>query len=83
MYQNGRGLPQDDQGAVRFYKLAAEQGNDQGQANLAFMYLQGRGGLAQSDEEAVRLYKLAAEQGNVRALFQLSLMRDKGRATTI
>jgi len=36
------GLPKDDHEAARLYKLAADQGNANGQANLGFFYATGR-----------------------------------------
>ena len=57
-----RGVEQDDEEAVRWYRLAAEQGLAWGQYDLGRMYAEGRG-VEQDDEEAVRWYRLAAEQG--------------------
>src|SRR5256885_17240338 len=37
MYANGRGVDQDDQEAVRWYRKAAEQGYAQAQLQLVFM----------------------------------------------
>ncbi|MCL2148518.1 MAG: sel1 repeat family protein, partial [Methanomassiliicoccaceae archaeon] len=56
----GRGVEQSDAEAVRWYALAAEQGDAGAQRNLGSMYRMGRG-VVQSDAEAARLYKLAAE----------------------
>jgi TPR repeat protein/Zn-dependent protease with chaperone function len=58
------GIPKDPNEAVRLYKLAADQGNAQAQANLGHAYLVGAGGLAKDESEGVRLFRLAAEQGN-------------------
>jgi putative tryptophan/tyrosine transport system substrate-binding protein len=61
---NGRGgLPQSDEEAARYYRLAADQGNAFAQSNLGFLYEKGRGGLPSDDAEAARLYRLAAGQG--------------------
>ena len=38
MYGTGRGVPQDDAEAVRWYRLAAEQGNADAQFNLGVVY---------------------------------------------
>ena len=54
---------QDYAEAVRWHRLAAEQGNASAQNNLGFMYGIGRG-VPQDYAEAVRWYRLAAEQGN-------------------
>ena len=43
MYDKGEGVPQDDAEAVRWYRLAAEQGHAEAQANLGWMYDAGRG----------------------------------------
>ena len=43
MYKEGRGVPQDDQLAVQWYRKAAGQGNANGQFNLVWMYLEGLG----------------------------------------
>ena len=62
MYANGRGVEQDDAEAVKWYRLAAEQGDADAQASLGWMYASGRG-VEQDDAEAVKWYRLAAEQG--------------------
>ena len=38
MYQNGRGVPQDDAEAAKWFRLAAEQGDAEAQHNLGVMY---------------------------------------------
>ena len=38
MYADGRGVPQDETEAVRWYRLAAERGNARAQANLGVKY---------------------------------------------
>ena len=43
MYASGEGVPEDDKEAVRWYRLAAEQGNAKAQANLGSMYASGEG----------------------------------------
>ena len=71
--RNGRGVPQDDAEAVRWYRLAAEQGHAWAQNNLGWMYDTGRG-VPQDDAEAVRWYRLAAEQGTCVAQPRLDAM---------
>jgi TPR repeat protein len=66
MYQNGKGVPQDDAEAIRWYLKAAEQGNADAQNNLGLMY----------QTEAIKWYLKAAEQGNTGAQFNLGLMYD-------
>ena len=43
MYDEGRGILQDYKEAVKWYRLAAEQGNAMAQANLGLMYGEGKG----------------------------------------
>ena len=43
MYANGRGVPEDDAEAVRWYRLAAEQDDASAQYFLGFAYANGRG----------------------------------------
>ena len=66
-YAEGRGVPQDDAEAARWFRLAAEQGYADAQLNLGAAYTDGRGVL-KDDAEAVRWWGLAAEQGLVEAL---------------
>ena len=68
MYATGEGVPQDAAEAVRWYRLAAEQGYAIAQNNLGFMYDTGEG-VPQDAVEAVRWYRRAAEQGHARAQF--------------
>lgn len=43
MYEEGRGVKQDDFEAVKWYRKAAEQGDADAQALLGFAYLLGKG----------------------------------------
>ena len=74
---DGEGVPEDDAAAIRWYRLAAEQGNAGAQLNLGLMYTRGEG-VPQDDAEAVRWYRLAAEQGQVIAQFNLGVNYDRG-----
>ena len=47
--------------ALRWYRKAAEQGNEDAQYTLAGMYHSGEG-VYQDDTEAVRWWRMAAEQ---------------------
>ena len=42
-YDEGEGVPQDDEEAVRWYRLAADQGDADAQFNLGTMYAEGQG----------------------------------------
>ena len=43
MYRKGRGVEQDYEEAVKWYRQAAEQGHAIAQTNLGWMYRKGRG----------------------------------------
>jgi len=64
--------------AVKWYRLAADQGYAAAQFNLGDMYDNGQG-VPEDDVEAVKWYRLAAEQGDSRAQYNLGVMYDNGR----
>jgi TPR repeat protein len=66
MYSKGQGVPQDNKTAVKWWKLAAEQGIADAQFNLGLMYSTGQG-VPQDNKTAVKWWKLAAEQGDAEA----------------
>ena len=77
MYDEGKGVAQNDEKAVYWYQTAAEQGYAKAQFNLALMYRNGEG-VAQNDEKAVYWYQTAAEQGDALAQNNLALMYRNG-----
>jgi len=78
MYGNGQGVPQDYKEAVKWWKLAAEQGDTQAQYNLGQMYYKGQG-VPQDYKEAVKWYRLAADQGDAFAQSNLGVMYALGK----
>ena len=74
MYQNGLGVRQDYEEAVRWYRESADNGNASGQYNLGYMYRHGYG-VEQDYDEAVSWWIKAARQGNNNAQTEL---RDLG-----
>jgi TPR repeat protein len=78
MYTNGEGVPQDYVEAVKWYRLAEDQGNADAQSNLGYMYANGRG-VRQEHTEAVKWYRLAAGQGNAKAQCNLGVMYATGQ----
>ena len=78
MYDSGKGVAEDAVEAVRWYRLAAEQGHAGAQFFLGQMYNSGKG-VAEDAVEAVRWYRLAAEQGLAAAQGNLGLMYDSGK----
>jgi TPR repeat protein len=67
MYMNGRGVPQNDAEAVKWYRRAAEQGETWGQTNLGVMFAQGRG-IPQDYVSAYKWFELAAGRGDQTAV---------------
>ena len=58
---------------VKWYRLAADQGDASAQYNLGVMYHFGKG-VPQNYAEAAKWYRLAADQGNANAQHSLGLM---------
>ena len=73
-----RGVPQDYAEAVKWYRLAADQGYASAQSNLGIMYDEGRG-VPQDYAEAVKWYRLAADQGDADAQINLGSMYANGQ----
>lgn len=67
LYDQGKGVPQDDALALKWYQRAADQGLSQAQVNLAIMYEQGQG-MKPDFQRAYFWYALADEQGDGRAI---------------
>jgi hypothetical protein len=63
LYDNGHGVPMDDQKAIEWYRKAAEQGLPQAQINLGIMYEEGEGGPADF-VQAYFWYAMADSQGD-------------------
>src|ERR1035438_1730651 len=67
LYHDGRGVPKDFNEAVRWFRLAAEQGTapgaSDGQVLLALSYQEGEG-VPKDYKEAARWYRQAADHGH-------------------
>ena len=72
MYDNGEGVLENDKAAVKWYTLAAEQGDAVAQNNLGIMYAGGKG-VAENDRVAAKWFIKAAEQGYADAQYNLGL----------
>ena len=77
MYDNGEGIPENDEKAVNWYLKAAEQGFAKAQYNLAISYDNGEG-VSENNEEAVRWYRKAAVQDHAKAQTNLGTMYEYG-----
>ena len=60
-YLVGQGVPQDFKEAVKWFRLAAEQGDAFAQFKLGGMYLMGKG-VPQDSEAARKWMKLSTDQ---------------------
>jgi len=80
MYDNGKGTPQDYKQALKWYRIAAEQGHAKAQYSLAIMYDNGKG-TPQDYKQALKWYTKAAEQGLAQAQYSLAIMYDNGEGT--
>ena len=78
--EEGLFLPRDLPGSLRYYQLAATQGNASAQASLARM-LVGGWATTKDDTKAVEWNTKAAEQGNRRAVFNQGLFARRNLVT--
>ncbi|MDA7599387.1 sel1 repeat family protein, partial [Alphaproteobacteria bacterium] len=63
MYKNGEGVPQNYKAAVKWYRLAAEQGDAKAQFVLGAIYFLGQG-VPRDDVYAHMWWNIAAATGN-------------------
>ncbi len=77
LYLIGRGVPQNDEEAVRWFHKAAEQGDSDAQTNLGSLYLLGDR-IPQDYTEALKWLLAAASQGNPAAQTKLGIMYEDG-----
>ena len=83
LYDTGQqGVSEDDAEAVRWYRLAAEQGLAEAQVNLGVMYDNGEG-VPEDDAEAAHWYRLAAEQGHAKAQLNVALQYITGEGVPV
>ncbi len=77
LYHKGRGVPQDDRQARKWYAKAAAQGQPKAQFSLGTLYFNGEGG-SKDYQQALRWFRLAAHQGEALAQTKLAIMYDDG-----
>jgi TPR repeat protein len=78
LYRKGRGVPQDDVQARKWYAKAAAQGLAKAQFNLGTLYFNGEGG-PKDYQQALRWFRLAADQGEALAQTKIAIMYDEGQ----
>lgn len=77
MYDDAKGVKEDEIEATKWYRKAAEQGYDWGQYNLGLQYQYGEG-TDKDYEEAYKWYSQAADQGLAAAQNRLGMFYDSG-----
>lgn len=78
MYAKGRGVPQDFQKSVHWYRLAADQGFSKAMSNLGRMYSKGYG-VPKDYAQAIHWYEEAAQQQLPEAQYNLGVMYKEGQ----
>jgi uncharacterized protein len=81
MYEEGQGVIQNNEEAIKWYRIAVEQGLAGAQSKLGLMYENGKG-VMQDYNEAVRLYRQSANQGNVLGQKYLGVMYVLGQGVS-
>ncbi len=81
MYQRGAGVPQDYAEALKWYRKAAEQGNDAAENNLGALYEYGNG-VEKDLGEAIKWFQKAAGQGSAEAEFNIGTLYETGAGVT-
>jgi TPR repeat protein len=80
-YRKGTGVTQDYKKAVKWFTLAAEQGDASAQYNLGVMHSFGLG-IIPDYKPAVKWFTLAAEQGNALAQYNLGRLYYLGQGVS-
>ena len=81
MYKLGKGVAQNDKEAVKWCRLAADQGHAPAQCSLGLSCERGKG-VAQNGKEAVKWHRLAAGQGHAEAQVIIGMLESKLVGTT-
>lgn len=67
MHSNGMGVQQDDKKTMKYFQLAAEQGNSSGYFNLGLAYYHGKYGMDINKEKTLYLLSISLKKGNMLA----------------
>jgi TPR repeat protein len=78
LFYTGRGVLQDYDEAMKWWRKAANQGSADAQHFLGMMYYNGEG-VPQDYTQAANWIRRAAEQGDFQAQSSLAIMYDKGQ----
>ena len=78
MYDKGQGVAQDYSAAMKWCRMAADQGLAEAQINVGRMYFEGMG-VAQDYSAAMKWYRMAADRGDANAQYNLGVMYYQGQ----
>lgn len=78
MYSLGAGVEKNEELALKYHHLAAEQGDVQSQKALALMYAQGGESFAKNDELSYKFCKAAVDQNDPQAQYSLGMIYKSG-----
>ena len=84
MYRDGQGVTQNYQEALKWWRLAADQGTEGtavAQYNIGELYHNGKG-VAKNYQEALKWFRLAAAQGSAAAQASIGVMYYRGQGVT-
>jgi len=77
-YENGRGLHQDYDKALHYYREAADQDHKIANYNLGVFYERGKG-VEQNYSKAIQFYQKAADMDYANAQYNLGVLYDTGK----
>ncbi len=78
MFAWGRGVPRNQDEAVKWFRKAAEQGHGLAQSILGLRYAYGRG-VPQDDSQAIEWFRRGTKRGNAVAQHNLGVMYENGK----
>ncbi len=81
-YQDGDGVAQDGQEALKWYLAAAEQGVAEAQNDYGFVYFYGKAGVAKDEAKAIPWFRKAADQGDTNSQTLLAEAYYNGHGVT-
>jgi TPR repeat protein len=77
-FEQGEGVPKNEKEAVKWFRLAAEQGHEGAQFDLGVCYADGKG-VSKDEAEAIKWYRKAADNDHSEAQFTLGSLYLNGR----
>lgn len=81
LYGNGRGVPKDENEALRWRRMSADNGNADAMQSIGYAYEKGDG-VPQDYAEALRWFKKAAERNDTWAMMSIANIYEKGQGVS-